>query len=172
MHLGARHAPEELFNASKHPTAAIYTSRTCILRRGKMNVSFLSAVFMIVFWLLVGAVVVSAIISDSRRRRDALDIVKLAIERGQPLDPALIEKLIGRGHVPRLNSTSLMVSSIICLSAGIGGVIFAFCLGTYKAIIPMCGLGIIVICIGIGLRIAAKYVRRNQQHNPSQGSDA
>jgi hypothetical protein len=126
----------------------------------------------ILFWLTSMAVVVAGIISDYKRRREILDLVRLGIEHGQPLDPTLVANLMPRGKSPGLVPNSLMVAGILSISAGVGIMIFGCFLGSYKAILPVIGLGVIAVCIGIGLQISAKYVRRNQQENTPQGLGA
>jgi hypothetical protein len=123
-------------------------------------------VISIVFWLFVGAVSIFGIIYDYRKRRDALDVVKLAIERGQQLDQDLINKLTGRN--PARNINGLMIGGIITMTAGIGIVIMSFFLARIdaEAFFPVCGGGIIAICVGIGLLAASYFIRHSKQLNP------
>jgi hypothetical protein len=133
-----------------------------------MNEIFGSNSIIIFGWLFGVIVVLSGVISDSRRRRHALEVIKLAIEKGQPLDPALVEKLLGRRRSLSMIPNSLVVTGILCISGGIGVILFGFCLGDFKAILPVAGMGMIVILTGIGMLISAGYVRRNQQNKPTQ----
>jgi hypothetical protein len=50
----------------------------------------------IAFWVFVTISAVAGIVSDYKRRKAAIEPLRLAIERGQALDPALVEKLLGR----------------------------------------------------------------------------
>ncbi len=63
----------------------------------------------------------------------------------------------------------LVAKGIVCISGGVGVILFGLCLGDIKAILPVAGMGMTVILVGIGLLISARYVRRNQQNNPTQG---
>lgn len=45
------------------------------------------------FWIFIGACCVTAIITDYKRRRDGVEVLRAAIDKGQQLDPAVIERL-------------------------------------------------------------------------------
>jgi len=47
----------------------------------------------VAFWIFVGVVAVAGIVADYKRRRGNVDVIRMAIDKGQQLDPALIEKL-------------------------------------------------------------------------------
>lgn len=137
-----------------------------------MNGTFGSNSIIVFGWIFIMIVVLSGIITDSIRRRHALEVIKLAIEKGQPLDPALVEKLLGRRRSLSMVPNSMVVTGILCISGGIGVILFGLCLGDIKAILPVAGMGMIVILTGIGMLISARYVRRNQQNNSTQGPTA
>jgi hypothetical protein len=101
-----------------------------------MNEIFGSNSILILGWTFIMILLISGVISDSMRRRHALEVIKLAIEKGQPLDPALVEKLMGRRRSLTMIPNSLAVTGIICISGGIGVILFGMCLGDYKAGIP------------------------------------
>jgi hypothetical protein len=137
-----------------------------------MNHGFGPYAVVVLFWLTSMAVVVAGIISDYRRRRDILDLIRTGIEHGHPVDPALIANLTQRSKNPGFVPNSLMVAGILSISGGIGFMILGSFLGSYKAILPVIGIGLVAACIGVGFLISAKYVRRNQKDSRLQGSAA
>jgi hypothetical protein len=43
----------------------------------------------VAFWIFIGAVAVAGIVTDYKRRRGSVDVIRMAIEKGQQLDPSL-----------------------------------------------------------------------------------
>jgi len=44
------------------------------------------------FWISIAAVAIAGMITDYKRRRGGIEVLRLAIEKGQQLDPAVVEK--------------------------------------------------------------------------------
>ena len=105
--------------------------------------------------------------ADYKKRRAALEPLRVAIERGQPLDPAIIERLTAPDREAGMNPVYLSVGGIITLSLGVGIAILAFFLTQVarEALYPVLGGGVVVICLGVGLMLAARTVeRQNAAH--------
>lgn len=109
---------------------------------------------------------VAGIIGDYKKRQIALEPLRAAIERGQQLDPAVIERLMA--PEPRdaaLNPLHLKVGGIITIAAGIGVAILAFFLAQIEAqaLYPVLGIGLVAVCVGVGLMIAAGVIARQDR---------
>jgi hypothetical protein len=123
----------------------------------------------IAFWLFLAASSVAGIISSYKMRRAALEPLRMAIERGQQLDPALVEKLLNpHGHeASELNPEHLQIGGIITIASGVGvGLLSLF---LHAASLPhlvysMLGFGIAAcaLCVGVGLCVAARVVSRQR----------
>jgi len=118
----------------------------------------------IMFWIFVTIAAVAGIVSDYKKRQLALEPLRLAIERGQQLDTALVERLMAPERDAGLNPLYLRVGGIITLSAGVGVVILAFLLNQLEpvAFYPVLGGGLVTICVGAGLVIAARAVEQQR----------
>jgi hypothetical protein len=125
----------------------------------------------IAFWIFVTVAAVAGIVADYKKRRVAFEPLRAAIERGQTLDPALVERLMAPERDAGINPVHLQVGGIITLSAGVGIGLLAFFLYPVAPIslYPVLGGGIVVVCVGLGLVLAARAVARQRA---SQGDDA
>jgi hypothetical protein len=122
------------------------------------------AVVAVFFWIFVGAVSIAGMIQDYRKRQLALEPLRIAIEHGQQLTPEIIAKLLGRedrhgGVDPR----ELQVGGIITCASGLGVALLAIFI---SLVFPpyhwlVLGVGVVAVCIGIGLLIAARVLRRS-----------
>jgi len=131
--------------------------------------------------IFLTACAVAGIVADYKKRALAVEPLRLAIERGQQLDPAVIERLMTPDRDPGLNPVYLKIGGIIILSLGAGIAILAVVLTQVEphAFFPILGGAAVVICLGVGLMIAARAVeqqraaqseRRSQVSQPRQGS--
>ena len=118
----------------------------------------------IAFWIFVTVAAVSGIVADYKKRQLALEPLRLAIERGQQLDPALIDRLIAPEREAGINPLHLRVGGIITLAAGVGVALLAFMLNQIEpdAFYPVLGGGVVTVCVGAGLMIAARAVERSR----------
>jgi hypothetical protein len=139
---------------------------------------FAAAAVGVAFWLFLTAAVVAAAIADYRKRQLALEPLRLAIERSQTLDPEVVRQLLGSDRWAygsgRVDPIQLRLASIIVISAGVGVGILAAFLGQVApvAVLPTIGAGILVLCIGFGLNIAARMLARERALNPLQSPPA
>lgn len=119
----------------------------------------------VAFWVFVGACAVTAIITEQNKRRMGVDLLRAAIDKGQPLDPSLVEKVFARqDKEERIEPLHLKLGGIITSSAGVGVVVLAFFISQIApvALYPMLGGGVLTICIGVGLIIGARVVAQAQ----------
>jgi hypothetical protein len=117
----------------------------------------------IVFWVFVGVVSIAGMIQDYRRRQLALEPLRIAIEHGQQLSPEILAKLVGREERhEELDPRLLQVGGIITSAAGVGiallSIFIALVFPPYHWIVL--GVGVLAVCVGVGLVIAAKSLRR------------
>jgi hypothetical protein len=117
----------------------------------------------IAFWVFIAIVSVAGMIQDYRKRQLALEPLRIAIEHGQQLSPEIIAKLLGRDERhEELDPSLLKVGGIITCASGIGvallSIFIALVFPPYHWI--ALGVGIVAVCVGVGLIIAAKSIRR------------
>ncbi|HWZ65144.1 MAG TPA: DUF6249 domain-containing protein [Steroidobacteraceae bacterium] len=115
---------------------------------------------------------VTGIVTDYKKRKASLEALRAAIERGQQLDPALVEKLMAPEKPSGIAPMSLIVGGIVTSAAGIGVMILSLLLSheDHSALYPILGGGIVTLCIGAGLILAARTVeqyRKRQPHGPT-----
>ena len=122
----------------------------------------------IAFWIFVTVAAVAGIVADYKKRQLALEPLRLAIERGQQLDPALVDRLMAPERDAGLNPLYLRVGGIICLAAGVGVVILAFLLNQIApaSFYPLLGGGAVTLCVGGGLIIAARATEQARPKPP------
>jgi Domain of unknown function (DUF6249) len=123
----------------------------------------------VAFWIFVGVVAVAGIVADYKRRRGNIDVIRMAIDKGQQLDPALIEKLTSGGERDQpIDPVQMKFAAIITIASGIGVCLLALFLTGISALAfyPTFGLGLVTICVGIGLRVASKMLAETRQHEP------
>ena len=126
----------------------------------------------IAFWIFVTVAAVAGIVSDYKKRQLTLEPLRLAIERGQQLDPALIDRLMAPDRDAGLNPLYLRVGGIVTLAAGVGVVILAFLLNQVYPVsfYPVLGGGVVTLCVGAGLLFAARAVEQQRGATPDEDS--
>jgi hypothetical protein len=99
----------------------------------------------------------------------ALEPLRAAIERGQALDPVVVERLMAPERDEPLNALYLKVGGIVTIAAGIGVALLSFFLAQVApiALYPVLGGGIVAVCLGLGLVVAARVAER---HGTRQGT--
>jgi Domain of unknown function (DUF6249) len=116
----------------------------------------------IAFWVFIGVVAVAGMIQDYRKRQLALEPLRTAIEHGQQLTPEILAKLLGREERDEaLDPKLLRVGGIITCASGIGvallAIFVALVFPPYHWIVL--GVGVVAVCVGVGLMVAAKSLR-------------
>ena len=123
----------------------------------------------IAFWVFVAIATVAGIVSDYKKRQLALEPLRLAIEKGQQLDPSVVERLMAPERRTGINPLGLWISGVILTSAAVGVGLLAFILERVAPIAfwPVLGGGVVSLCIGIGLVVAAQIVQKHKDtHGP------
>ncbi|MGC1522956.1 MAG: DUF6249 domain-containing protein [Steroidobacteraceae bacterium] len=125
------------------------------------------------FWIFIGAVAVAAIITDYKRRRGGIEVLRAAIDKGQQLDTAVIEKLTSTARRDeRIEPVHVKLGGIITLAAGVGICLLSFFISriAFVALYPILGCGVLVICVGVGLLIGARTLADARAREPSRHS--
>jgi hypothetical protein len=120
------------------------------------------------FWIFIGACAVAGIVADYKRRRFAVDVLRMAIEKGQPLEPALVEKLIAPGpRAQPIDPELLNLGGIITVASGAGICVLSFFVSRVApvALCPLLGAGALAVCVGVGLLVGSKAVARARERD-------
>jgi hypothetical protein len=118
----------------------------------------------IAFLVFLAISAVAGIVADYKKRALTLEPLRAAIERGQQLDPAVVERLMApESRDERLNALYLNVGGIVTIAAGIGVSLLSFFLAQVVpvALYPVLGGGIVAVCVGAGLVVAARVAERH-----------
>jgi hypothetical protein len=122
----------------------------------------------IFFWLFISVMAAFGMVYDYRKKRLEMDSLKTAIEHGQHLDPAFIERLLGQHRQqpqaddPRDLRPYLHIGGIITIAAGVGVFLAGLWVGLQFPVakFPLLGLGAIAVCVGVGLLLSAHALKR------------
>src|SRR5689334_21827110 len=113
-----------------------------------------------VFWVFVAVVVVARIWQEVAMRREAETTIHLAIERGQPLDPLVVDRLLR----PTSDRAAWRGGAVV-LAVGLGLPIMGYFLslgGKTDAMYPLMGVGALLVLIGAALLTERWYTRRTE----------
>ena len=115
--------------------------------------------FALIFWSFVTVVSVAGMVKEFANKREIQRTLRSAIERGQPLDPDVVETIVSSSAV---QPERLAVPGIIVTTTGIGLLPLGFFVGKLAsgAYYPIIGSACLAICIGLGLLAAAYFLRR------------
>ena len=116
------------------------------------------------FWI---AIVLIVVVSAARKyfiERERQRTLRAALERGQQIDPALLQNIVSR-PVTTNSSEGLQSGGIIMIALGIGLAVMGYCISLgdpsdQDARMPMLGVGLLVACMGIGMLGASRLARR------------
>jgi hypothetical protein len=128
----------------------------------------------VAFWIFVAVTAVAGIIADYKKRKAVLEPLRLAIERGQQLDPAVVEQLLAREQKNQaLNPEHLQLAGIITTTGGVGVALLALFVGHNAAwaLWPIMGAGVVAICIGAGLLLGARALVANRRSAKDSNAD-
>jgi hypothetical protein len=124
----------------------------------------------VAFWVFVGAVVVAGIWRQVAYRREAQMTIRLAIEKGQPLDPAVIEKLL---HADKGGDHDMgPLPGVVLLAIGIGLPVMGFFMslaGEMEQFYKLTGVGSLLGVLGAALLVTWFFGRRHQASGPPAG---
>lgn len=115
-------------------------------------------------FLLAGGIVFTVAYYRHARRRETEQTIRAAIEKGQQLDPALIEKLLEQPR--RHGGQALKIGGIILLFLAMGLAVLHFVVGG-EALRegPMPG-AIVVGFIAMGLLVASRFTKPEEPTEP------
>jgi len=117
-------------------------------------------------FVFLAVATVAGVVSEYKKRKMELEPLRAAIERGQQLDPAIIERLMARepAQQQEINPLHLRIGGIISIAAGIGLALLSPTLQVAlpKWVLPLLGIGALAACVGIGLLISARVVERSR----------
>lgn len=121
------------------------------------------------FWIFLASVVIAVSWRKVTTRREVAATVRMAIEKGQQLDPAVVEKMLPRGR----GTVGLLVGGAIVLAVGLGlplmGYFFRLS-GEAQLFFQMTGWGIVVSLVGVALLVVHSLLGRPQRRSESEPS--
>ena len=112
----------------------------------------------VAFWVFVGAVAIAGIVAEHKKRQLGVDLLRAMIDKGQPLDPALVEKIMSQPALEeRTDPMDLKLAGIIVVATGIGLLPLSYFISRLAPVTlyPILGGGVVTICVGIGLLVGA-----------------
>ena len=116
----------------------------------------------VVFWVAVFGIV--AVTEWGRRaaERERQQTLRAAIERGQQLDPAMLEKILAGQTRSRSSPYSLLIAGVIVLFAGAGLALLGTFVGAEdpEAFNGVVGSAALISMVGLGLCAAYALKRR------------
>lgn len=115
--------------------------------------------WILVFLFLIISVVASTVL-DGFKTKQNTDLLRLAIERGQPIDPLMLDKL-AQPKTKKLNPKVLLVVGILAIATASGLGLSALFMGQLnaKAFFAMPGAASLLLCIGLGFLVAYRFTR-------------
>jgi hypothetical protein len=120
----------------------------------------------VAFWLFVGAVAVAAIITEHKKRSLGVDLLRAAIEKGQPLDPQMVERVFQAQEEDNgYDAVGLRLGGIITIACGVGLIPVAVFIRMLAAaaFFPILAGAALAMCVGVGLLIGARMVASANQ---------
>ena len=114
------------------------------------------------FWGFIAAVVVAGIWYDIRKKESQQETIRRLFESGQPVDDALMDKLMARQDSMERPDRVYLLAGLIVAAAAVGLVILGLVLGMAypETKLPLLGVSGLVGCIGVGLLTASKLAAR------------
>jgi hypothetical protein len=116
--------------------------------------------------LAIAGVLIAVVTSRRLRYQAKLDFLRTAMERGVPLDPESIDKVMhpsrtaaAKRALPR--GQGARVAGILTIAFGVGYAVFAgfIALVSPSALFPLLGVACLFIFVGIGLLVVSRVLR-------------
>lgn len=104
----------------------------------------------VVFWLFVAAVSITGTIMPLLKHRETQRTIRAAIEKGQPIDPALLAEPPKKEEKPE----GVILGGLVLIAMGLGLQVLAVAIGIQAemgTIWPINGAGVIALFIGVAL---------------------
>lgn len=111
----------------------------------------------VILWIAIVLIVAVSALRKYLTERERQQTLRAALERGQPIDPAVINKIVTR-QAPYSSRRQLQTGGVITLSVGIGlGLmgLFVFPSRGPDFFNPLLGPGVLVAVIGLGILLAS-----------------
>ena len=106
-----------------------------------------------VFFVAIAATYCVKYYFAHRTRQDVLSTVRMALERGQPLTPEMLDRL---GQTSRPKNADLR-RGVIAVCLGIGLIAFGFILGQPDAFRPLIATGTVPVLLGLAYLALARF---------------
>ena len=116
------------------------------------------------FWAFVAICVVAGVASSVFRHRETQKTIRQAIEKGQQLDPATVERLLQVDRPPPPNPHGFLVGGIVLIFLGAGlATMGAFIsMQSSDALYPLLGVGAMLGLLGLSLLVAGAVVGKKK----------
>lgn len=133
---------------------------------------FPANIFLAMF-VFMSIAAVAGMVSEYKKRKMELEPLRAAIERGQQLDPVIIERLMAREKQEEVKPVQLRIGGIISIASGVGLSLLAACLNAAapRAVFTVFGIALLAVCVGIGLLISARVLARHQAGQVTGGDE-
>lgn len=119
------------------------------------------------FWGFLAAVVVGGIIYGIREREAQHETFRRVIESGKPVDPALMDKVLGGDKVVHRD---LKIGGLIVILAAPGVAVAGWLISLLAEawLYPMLGVAALLAFVGMGLLLASKSAEQSfRESDPS-----
>jgi len=110
----------------------------------------------VAFWAFIAVVVIANVWREVAMRRETEMTIRMALEKGQQLDAATVDKLL-RSQPKGRGADSLLIGGGVTLATGLGLPIMGYLLP--NALRPLLAAGILVSFIGASLLVLSAIVR-------------
>jgi hypothetical protein len=127
------------------------------------------------FWIFLSVSAVAGIVADYKKRQVELEPLRAAIERGQQLDPSVVERLMAREQRSSTpESIYFRIGGILTVASGIGIGVLSLILRQFapEAFLKVLGAGALAACVGVGLLISAAAIDRHLNARAGHGPGA
>ena len=116
----------------------------------------------VVFWVAIFGIVAVKVWGSRSAERERQQTLRAAIERGQQLDPAMLEKILAGQTQSRGSPYGLLIGGVVVLFAGAGLALLGTFVGTDdpEAFKGLMGSGALIGMVGLGLCVAYALKRR------------
>jgi len=128
-----------------HLTAEVATAADAPPSDATINIGSEDTLVPIVLFTAIAVTYCVKYFFAHRTRQDTQHTVRMALERGQPLSPELLDRL-GQTASPKRNDLRRGVIGI-CLGIGLGA--FGLALGQPDAVRPMLAVGLVPLLLGL-----------------------
>ena len=121
------------------------------------------------FWLFVGAASVAGIWDGIRKREAEHETLRRIIESGKQPDQQLVDKLLGYNKEPERD---LKVAGLIVIFVAPGLAALSWFISRINAdaLMPILGVSILVGFVGLGLLVAANFMKKSRQSDSTNQS--